>query len=150
MRTSVLRAVARKDSYYHADHTIVAEIALHGPFHQVPDWLYFRRDHDGRAERSSPTMRSRCVNMDPRRADRLRHPAIRLYGEYVWGYVAAVHRAPLSGADRRACYRVLSQWLVSRARSGSVEGTLPESDVGHDLVLDELVAGRGPESQEWR
>ena len=24
---------------------------LHGPFHQVPDWLYFRRDHPDRADR---------------------------------------------------------------------------------------------------
>ena len=147
MRTSVLRAVARKDSYHHADHTIIAEIALHGRFHQVPEWLYFRRDHDGRAERSSPTMRSRCANMDPRRADRLRHPAVRLYGEYIWGYVGAVHRAPLSAADRRACYRTLSRWLVSRARPGSVDASLPESYGADDIVLAELVAGRASREQ---
>ena len=143
MRTSVLRAVAKKDSYHHADHTIIAEIALHGPFHQVPQWLYFRRDHEDRAERSSPTVRSRCVNMDPRRADRVRHPAVRLYGEYVWGYVSAVRRAPLSGAERRECYRVLRRWLVSRADPSSRDATLPASDDVTDIVLDELVAGRG-------
>ena len=76
MRIEVLRRTAMKESYHHADHTIVAEIALHGRFYQVPDWLYFRRDHDDRAERACPTMRSRCANMDPRRADRLRHPAV--------------------------------------------------------------------------
>ena len=81
MRLEVLRRTPMKESYHHADHTIVAEMVLHGPFYQVPDWLYFRRDHADRAERACPTMRSRCVNMDPRRADRLRHPAIRLYGE---------------------------------------------------------------------
>jgi hypothetical protein len=107
-----------KESYHHADHTIVAEIGLHGPFYQVPDWLYFRRDHPDRAERACPTMRSRCVNMDPRRASRLRHPAVRLYGEYVWGYIAAIRRAPLSPADRRECYSYLAQWFASRARPG--------------------------------
>ena len=61
------------------------------------DWLYFRRDHADRRRAANPTMRSRCANMDPRRADPLRHPAVRLYGEYVWGYVAAIRRAPLSG-----------------------------------------------------
>jgi hypothetical protein len=82
--------------------------------------------------------------MDPRRADRLRHPAIRLYGEYVWGYLSAVRRAPLSGADRRACYRTLTRWLVSRARPGSVDASLPESHGTDGIVLDELVAGRRP------
>ena len=115
---SVLRRTPLHDSYHHSDRTIVAEISLHGPFYQVPDWLYFRRDHPERAERACPTMRARCANMDPRRADRLRHPAARLYGEYVWAYVAAIRRAPLSPADRRECYRHLAQWVASRARPG--------------------------------
>ena len=118
IRTEVLHRTAMQDSYHHADHTIVAEIGLHGPFYQVPDWLYFRRDHPEWEERARPTLRSRCANMDPRRADRLRHPAVRLYGEYVWGYIAAIRRAPLSPADRRECYRYLAQWFASRARPG--------------------------------
>ena len=110
MRTDVLRRTALHGSHHHADRTITTEIALHGPFYQVPDWLYFRRDHPEREERACPTVRTRCANMDPRRADRLRHPAVRLYGEYIWAYVAAIRRAPLSSADRRECYRYLAQW----------------------------------------
>ena len=118
IRAEILRRTAMKDSYHHADRTIIAEIALHGPFYEVPDWLYFRRDHPERAERACPTMRGRCANMDPRRADRLRNPAVRLYGEYVWAYVAAIRRAPLSPADRQECYRCLAQWMASRALPG--------------------------------
>ena len=84
MRTTVLRQTPLHGSYHHADRTIITEVGLHGPFYQVPDWLYFRRDHPERAERACPTVRSRCANMDPRRADRLRNPVARLYGEYVW------------------------------------------------------------------
>ncbi|MGP7997912.1 MAG: glycosyltransferase family 2 protein [Streptosporangiaceae bacterium] len=142
MRTEVLRRAARKDSYHHADHTIIAEIVLHGPFYQVPDWLYFRRDHADRAERAHPTMRSRCVNMDPRRARRWRHPAVRLYGEYIWAYAAAVHRAPLTRADRQECYRYLAQWLASRARPGSDQPAGPASGLVPDIPVDALVAGR--------
>ncbi len=114
IRTDVLRRVAKKNSYHHADHTIIAELALHGRFYQVEEWLYFRRDHPDRAERACPTMRSRCVNMDPRRANRLRHPVVRLYGEYVWAYMDAIRRAPLQSAERRECYGYLAQWLGSR------------------------------------
>src|ERR1700722_12216332 len=67
MRKEVLLRTAMKDSYHHADRTIIAELALHGPFYQVPDWLYFRREHPGRAERAHPSVRGRCANMDPRR-----------------------------------------------------------------------------------
>jgi hypothetical protein len=91
---------------------------LHGPFYQNPDWLFFRRDHPDRAERARPTARARCANMDPRRADRLRHPLIRLYAEYLWGYISAIRHAPLSCADRQECYRYLAVWASSRALPG--------------------------------
>jgi len=142
IRTEVLRRTAMKESYHHADRTIIAELCLYGRFYQVPDWLYFRRDHADRAERACPTMRSRCANMDPRRADRLRHPAVRLYGEYVWAYIRAIRRAPLSGAERRECFGYLAQWFASRARPG---GTGPGelTPVSHpDIQIDAIVAGR--------
>ncbi|MQA14189.1 MAG: glycosyltransferase [Pseudonocardiaceae bacterium] len=115
VRSDVLRLVAPHDSYHHADRTIVAEIALQGPFHQVPELLYFRRDHPDRAERANPTKRTRCANMDPRRTDRLRHPTVRLLAEYVWGFATAIRHTSLSPSDRRQCYRYLLQWLASRA-----------------------------------
>jgi glycosyltransferase involved in cell wall biosynthesis len=118
IRAEVLRRTSLHDSYHHADRTITAEFVLHGPFYQVPDWLYFRRDHPDRAERARPTVRARCANLDPRRVDRLRHPTVRLYADYLWGYVAAIRRAPLSSADRQECYRHLAGWVSSRTLPG--------------------------------
>jgi len=140
IRTEVLRRTAMKESYHHADHTIIAELGLHGPFYQVPDWLYFRRDHPGQSGRA--TMRSRCANMDPRRADRLRHPAVRLYGEYVWGYIRAIRHAPLTSAERRECYRYLAEWFVSRARPGDAEPPEPARTAPPSISIDSIVPGR--------
>jgi glycosyltransferase involved in cell wall biosynthesis len=145
IRTEVLRRAARKDSYHHSDRTIIAELGLHGPFYQVPDWLYFRRDHPNRAERACPTVRSRCANMDPRRADPLRHPVIRLHAEYVWGYIAAIRGAPLSSAERHECFRHLARWLASRARpgrSGRAEELVPDREMYASISVDAIVAGR--------
>ena len=144
MRTEVLRRVKPLDSFHHADRTFVAEIALHGPFHQVPELLYFRRDHPTRAERANPSKRSRCVNLDPRRAGLL-HPTPRLLAEYVWGFFASVRRAPLSPADRRACYRHLAAWMASRVRPGAgerVEDRAPIHPSQVTVSVDALVAGR--------
>lgn len=144
MRTEVLRRVRPHDSYHHADRTFVAEIAMHGPFHQVPELLYFRRDHPTRAERANPTVRSRCANLDPRRGKGF-NPAPRLLAEYVLGFVSLIRRAPISGAEKRRCYRYLVQWLTARARSGvgasnQAQGVAPETQL---LTIDEIVPGRG-------
>jgi glycosyltransferase involved in cell wall biosynthesis len=149
IRANVLRRVKPHDSYHHADRTFVAEIALHGPFYQVPELLYFRRDHPTRAERANPTKRTRCANLDPRRADPLRHPTARLLAEYVWGFVAAIRRAPLSPAERLACYRALAEWLTSRARPGAGQRVEDRSPVDPDqfaVSVDALVAGRAGRS----
>ena len=80
--------------------------------------------------------------MDPRRADRWRHPAARLYGEYVWAYVSAIRRAPLSAADRRECYRYLAQWLASHKRPGAAGQDEPVPVAHPDIPVDSIVAGR--------
>lgn len=115
IRSSMLRKIAPHASYHHADRTIVADMALHGRFYQVPEFLYFRRDHPDRAERANPTKRMRCANLDPRRADAIRHPAARLLAEYVWGFVSIVRRSPLPAAERRECYHDIGRWLTTRA-----------------------------------
>jgi glycosyltransferase involved in cell wall biosynthesis len=117
IRTDVLRRVSPYPSYYNAGRPFIAEIALHGPFYQVPELLYFRRDHPDRGDRL-PTIRAVCANMDPRRAD---HTTIRLLSGYVWGYVTAIRRAPLSAADRRRCYRYFCEWLASQALAKPVQ-----------------------------
>ncbi|MEU0060981.1 glycosyltransferase family 2 protein, partial [Streptomyces sp. NPDC006334] len=119
-------------------------IGLHGPFHQVPELLYFRRDHPTRAERANPSKRARCVNLDPRRAGPL-HPTPRLLAEYVGGFVGAIRRAPLSSSDRRACYGHLAAWMASRARPGAgerVEDRAPVDPALLTVSVDDLVAGR--------
>lgn len=128
MRTKVLRRTSLHGSYHHADRTLVAELSLHGPFYQVPEVLYFRRDHPNRAERARTTKRARAANFDPRRANRLRHPVVRLLIEYVWGYVRAVQRAPISPADRLRCYGHLACWMASRSLPGSSRRTGPSAD----------------------
>ena len=147
MRMNVLRRTHLHGSHHFADRTINTELGLHGPFYMVPDWLYFRRDHP---ERAVPyTVRTRCTYLDPRRANRLRHPAFRLYAEYIWGYIAAIQNAPLSAADRKECYGYLALWLTNRAlpvagrslRGGALHAadatTAPEAMIS----LAALVAG---------
>jgi glycosyltransferase involved in cell wall biosynthesis len=128
IRADVLRRVAPQDSYHHSDRIVVCELALRGRFYMTPEWLYFRRDYPNRTYNASPTVRSRCVILDPARANRLRHPTARLMAEYLWGYVAAIRNAPLSPADRRECYRDLTHWMLDRASCAVVPRRLVSSE----------------------
>ena len=145
IRMDVLRRAPLLASYHHSDRTLTAGFALYGRFYQVPDWLYFRRDHAERAERAFKTVRPWCANLDPHRSDPLRNPAIRLYAEYVWGYVTAIRGAPLTPAEKRACYRHLAGWLTSRAniRRGRYVPEPPSADGVSIPAIDATVPRRG-------
>ena len=149
IRMGVLRQTPLHASYHFADRTFTAEIALHGPFYMVPDWLYFRRQHAGQGG-AQASIRKRCANMDPRRANRVRYPVARLYAEYVWGFAGAIRRAPLSPADRRECYGVLGALGSQPSRSGSRADPYPKRPAGQRASLGcssryvDRCAGSGP------
>jgi glycosyltransferase involved in cell wall biosynthesis len=153
IRADVLRQVLPQGSYYHSDKTLTAAIALYGPFCQIPAWLYFRRDHRDRPQYAFPTVRGWCTNLDPHRADRLRHPTVRLLGEYPLGYLAAIRRAPLSAAEKRECYCDVARWVGSQMLSaaGRVQGQPRRTDLvpvptpSATVSIDAVVAGRAGE-----
>lgn len=116
IRIEVLRQIRPHNSYHHADRTFMAELALAGPWRQVPEVLYFRRDHPGRATHAGTTRRF-AVILDPRRANRRRHPVIRLYAEYVLGLLTAVLRAPLNWREKVRCFKEIAAWVGSRTQA---------------------------------
>jgi hypothetical protein len=67
----------------------------------------------------------------------------RLYGEYIWAYIAAIRGAPLSSAERQECYRYLAQWTVSKLYTARSE---PSDKLGRPaqsvISVDTVVAGR--------
>jgi glycosyltransferase involved in cell wall biosynthesis len=126
MYTDVIRRVAPYGAGgYGSDRVFVASMLLQGPFFRVPQVLYYRREHPNRASKASK--RERAVVYDPKRANRLRYPTARLHVEYLWGFVAAIWRSPLSTVDKMRCSRELAAWLWNRVvprRSAPLESSL--------------------------
>ena len=147
MRTESVRQMMRRGSYHHADRTFNAELALYGRFLLVPEWLYFRREHAGQPPQ---TVRDRCATFDPRRADRLRHPAIPLYGEYLWGYVAAIRKAPSRPRSVRVFGHFAQGWhretLPVAGRSLPGSPCVDPLCTAPSIPIDTIVAGRSQES----
>ena len=128
MYTDVLRRVAPYGTgAYGSDRVFVSSMALQGPFHHVPQTLYYRREHPDRASRA-PSKRERMAILDPRRTSRLRYPMPRLHTEYIWAFVTAVGRSPLTLRERLRCWGEIAGWLLGRvlpARAGRrLEGSL--------------------------
>ena len=115
IRTDVLRAVRPHNSYPHADRVFMAELILAGPWRQVPEVLFFRREHPDRASHAG-SVRRVCVQLEPRRANRWRYPLLLLYIEYLLGFFTAVARAPISSREKLRCYYEVARWLTSRAQ----------------------------------
>ena len=110
IRTDVLLRRGPLGSHFNSDRTFVIGLALYGPFYQVPKVLYFRREHADRLTRS--TMREQLTGLDPRRASPVRHPAARLYAEYIFGFLNGIQQAPLSAAERRRCHLEVVRWMA--------------------------------------
>jgi glycosyltransferase involved in cell wall biosynthesis len=151
VRTATLRRVRHQGSYHLADRIFNVELVLHGGFRQVEEWLYFRREHQ---ETMPQSVRDRCATLDPRRANRLRHPVFRLYGEYLWACITAIGRAPLSVTERGECLRILTSYLASRAVQVMGESRNGERLRQDPLIsappipVDLIVPGRGETVQE--
>jgi glycosyltransferase involved in cell wall biosynthesis len=145
IRTQALRRVKPQASYHLADRMIITELALHGRFLRVEDWLYFRREHPRGVPRK---VRERCATLDPRRANRLLHPVVRLYAEYLWAFLVAIRGAPLSTAERCECIGILARYLASRAVPviGESLNRVRFQDplaLAPFIPVDAIVAGRG-------
>jgi glycosyltransferase involved in cell wall biosynthesis len=112
VRSEVLARTAMIGAYVGADRVLLAELSLHGPFHEVPECLLFRREHAGRSTRAHPREHSRAAWFDPLQNGRVTFPTWRLLREYA----AAVRRSPLGRRGRFRCRLQLLPWLWKKKK----------------------------------
>jgi glycosyltransferase involved in cell wall biosynthesis len=113
IRTEVLRRTMLTSSAYSNDRAMMAELALRGRFHHLPDVLLYIRDHTQRTAQIR-TLRSKIAVLDPHRGNALLHPMFRIYAEYTFGFFRAIARVPLPWDERARCYVLALAWLSRR------------------------------------
>jgi glycosyltransferase involved in cell wall biosynthesis len=107
IRPAALRKTALIGPYVASDRILRAELALLGRFHEVPEYLFFLRDHAARSIRSMPAHHQRVAWFDPERMDQKVLPHWRIFLEY-W---KTVQRALLPSGQRFRCWLYLACWL---------------------------------------
>ena len=117
IRSDVLRRTSLMGAYAGADRNLLAELALLGPFYEIPEALFMRRDHPNTLSRKFRDVRDMAdyVHKTEARAEsQLIHiPTIRR----ALGYWDSLNRVPLSAQDRFACLGVLGKWAMIRGRN---------------------------------
>lgn len=112
MRVEVLGRTPLLGEYAGADRNLLAELALHGPFLEIPQRLFLRRDHPGTTTRMYPDPAERTAWFAAN-GQVGRHPTLKRGVEY--GH--SLLRAPLAARDRVDCLAQLGKWFGQRARS---------------------------------
>jgi glycosyltransferase involved in cell wall biosynthesis len=112
VRLDVLRRTALMQSYLGSDNVLLAELALHGQFREIPERLFSRRIH-AKAFSSLPSVDLKQEFLDPRTKGKISLPIWRSYR----GYLTAVARAPLSARDKlRLTFTILRYASWERER----------------------------------
>ncbi len=111
-RLGPLRQTGLLGGYVGSDVVLVVELALHGQFHELPQWLFFRRMHSA-AFSSLTSLEERQLFVDPSVATRSRLHFWRHYREYM----RVVARAPASWHEKAQLIYTIARGVIASRRT---------------------------------
>lgn len=111
-RREKLRATRLHGDYADSDRVLLAELALHGRFHRIPELLFYRRAHAAQSTAIAPDRQSRTVWYSPEKSGKLIFPHFRQFKEYL----SAIRRAPVDARQRAWCYAEMLRWTGANRR----------------------------------
>ncbi len=112
MRLEVLHRTPMQGQYADSDRVLLAELALHGPFHRVPETHFQRRDHVARSIRAHAVRQDRASWIHPDGSVRVTFPYFRQLAEY-W---KAIGRAAPTSRQRLHGYGHMLGWILRQRR----------------------------------
>lgn len=107
MRRQTLVQTCLIQPYPSSDIVLLGELALRGQYHEVPEFLFFRRDHAKTSVRAFRAFRDRIVWFDPKAKGQLRLTRWR----WLFEHLAAIRRVEMPWQERLQCYLQMTQWV---------------------------------------
>jgi glycosyltransferase involved in cell wall biosynthesis len=108
IRRSALEQTRLIGYYSSSDRVLLGELALIGKFHEVPEYMFFMRNHAQAHWRALPKRQQRIAWFDPRRAGKITFPHWRLLFEH---YVS-IFKSPQSAKEKLLCSVYMGMWIV--------------------------------------
>lgn len=107
IRSNVLGTTPLIGGYLASDIPLLAELALLGKFHELPEPLFRRRDHPQKAERANPTLDDMATVYDPANRGKLHLLNWRLFFEHL----ASIRHVPMGAREKVLCYLHMGRWF---------------------------------------
>lgn len=92
--------------YPASDMILLGEILLHGEFHEIPEYLFLRRDHPLTSVRANPDWEDRAIWFDPSRKGKIQMPRWRWFFEWM---KSTLH-SPIDLFEKIKCLIELWDW----------------------------------------
>jgi len=111
VRRKILAETPLIAKYVGSDRVLLAELGLRGRLHEIPEYLFHRRDH--------PQASGRMFNVYNRLAwfDPSKRKSINLvYWKVGLEYLRSVNRVGLSWPEKIRCYQVAARWFFRRRK----------------------------------
>ncbi len=120
MRTSTLHATKLHPFHYMGDHILLAELVLHGPFHEVDETLFLHRLHDEQTSMQDTGAERVAVNAKDRAKRPKQLKVASAYPRRLRLHLDGISRAPLTTGQKMRCRGVIAEvaagWVKDRAR----------------------------------
>jgi glycosyltransferase involved in cell wall biosynthesis len=143
IRLDVLHKLPPQGSFVHADRVLLAQLALMGRFHDIPEYLFISTKHIGQSVESRPERVKgkgfRLVNRpgampplewwDTRKARKIHFPEWHVLREYF----QSIRHSPLPFFQKLKAYVLLGRWIAKYRR-----GFLKDLVIAADQVLFNL------------
>lgn len=108
IRADILKTTPLMGSYPSSDLVLLGELALHGKFCEIPEHLFFKRDHPYRSMRVHPTFRERIAWFDPAKKGQLHLTRWQWFFEYLGG----IERVQMDRSEKVRCYIQMAKWFT--------------------------------------
>lgn len=130
VRASILKKTGLHGHYADSDRVFLAELALYGPFHKIPEYLFFRRAHALQSTAQHPDRQGRTIWYDPTKLGKIVFPHFRQFREYL----RVTGRVPLPLTEKIGCYASMMKWVLTNRRRLSGDLTVATKDVLRPFV----------------
>ena len=109
IRADVLKKTPLIAKYEGSDVILMGEIALRGEIHEIPEYLFFRRIQPQDYNRSNRSEYAKAIWFDPANRGKAQVPRA---WRWLFEYLKAIKRVPMSRSEKRRCYLYLRKWFV--------------------------------------
>jgi len=112
MRREVLNRTGLIGEYDASDQVLLVDMAMQGKIVELPQWLYYHREHDNRSVNAYQSRHKANEWFSARNKGKTSFPEWRLISEYL----RVIWRAPLLFSERWGCFLQFLRWVKYQKR----------------------------------